>query len=109
MNNRTREILTAARAKVSQGWCRGANARDTEGRPCQIASPDAVQWCVAGSVYAALDPNGEHSDALALIRQHIPTGGLWDIQQWNDAEERTPAEVLDLFDRVLGECPAVAS
>jgi hypothetical protein len=69
----TKEILIAARAKVAQGWCQGAYAKDAYGN------------------------TEEQEDALALLGYT----GESEVIDWNDAPGRTQAEVLEAFDKTI--------
>jgi hypothetical protein len=47
-----REKILRAAELVERGWCRGAYARDGNGRVVIARSEDACQWCVGGAILA---------------------------------------------------------
>ena len=69
-------------------------ARDADGAPCEPGSPDAVAWCAMG-VIISLDRRRacEAHDYLARV-----TPGAVPLPIYQDAPERTLAEVTKLFD-----------
>lgn len=74
---------------TSGGWCKGACARDENGKPCSPLSPNAVQWDLYGRmIYLAFT---ENTDFTALHAAHgifqgaLPGGTKSkDIELFND-------------------------
>lgn len=96
----TLEVLTAARAKIAQGWTQGACARDVDGDEVLQSSERATCWCASGAVYATC--SGDRfaaSDAFDSLERLVPT--RLGIAGYNDAPERTHADVLALMDRAI--------
>ena len=104
-------VLQRAKEKVAAGWCQGPLGVDSEGRPHQhflpflhLSSTDSItRVCAAGAIYCAIywpidSCVVRWEDAAKYLRQAI--GGL-EIPEWNDAPERTQADVLDAFDRAI--------
>lgn len=93
------ELLTRVREKLArpEAWTKGAHARNADGRVVRRSSPVATCWCLAG---AALNVGGgiESASRLRMLLGLEP--GLPD---WNDAPERTHAEVLARLDAAIKE------
>lgn len=99
------EILEGARALLFRGWTRGHYARLGDGRPTAISDPDAVAFCPLGALRASAGtPNS--TDLACLKRLERIIGNT--VSAWNDAKERTQAEVLAVFARAIGETIAEA-
>jgi hypothetical protein len=75
----TLEILRATRAKLEQGWCKGATARDASGAPVPPNAEEAVCWCVFGAA--------------------ITTGAVWHERQaaYHVLERFTDGAAIDQF------------
>jgi len=97
----TLEVLRGARAKIAQGWCQGASARDADGQLTGVTQPDACCWCAIGAVYAAAPLEPDSGDAAFEYLARVTPGHL--IGTWNDDPSRTQAEVLALFDRAIAQ------
>lgn len=61
-------VLTRAKGLIETGWCKGAEARDSEGMPVRVSNPRAVSWCLRGAVSKAADEltpfQGDYAGAL---------------------------------------------
>lgn len=97
----TLEILRAARAKIERPecWTKGAFARDAVGGECMSSEPDAVCWCSDGAIGAVIATTDVH-DFCAFEALSRAIGNLH-VAEWNDAPERTHAEVLAAFDAAI--------
>jgi hypothetical protein len=98
------EVLIAARELISvpERWTKSAYARSADGRPigpCGVASQDAVCWCPVGAVDRLVE-DGTDLAAYALDYLQMVVGG-GRVANWNDAQERTHAEVLAAFDKAI--------
>lgn len=87
------DVLTAAADLIEpEGWwTQGATARTSTGERAVIAEPDAACWCMIGAVWEVagwLGPIGEAEGALLDLL------GVGNVARWNDAPERTQAEVV---------------
>lgn len=90
--------LRAARALIDspEKWTQGAFARRADSEhACSIRDVGATRFCAAGAVVRA----GGGGDATAALRE--ATGHFGGLYAWNDAPERTHAEVLAVFDRAI--------
>ncbi len=94
-----RENLEAVRALIAKGWTRDISARDKNGTPVHSRDARAVCWCLHAAVIAAVQDRTEASQAF-LALDHL-TGGPLSTVDYNDAVDRTQAEVLALIDRAI--------
>lgn len=95
------EQALAARDRVAAGWCQNFLALRADGDWCwQPDDPDAVAWCVRGAVMAEkveplfMDWFYENRATEAERRRHCIDAAVF----WNNAPERTQAEVVALLD-----------
>jgi hypothetical protein len=91
--------LREARALIERGWTQGAYARNAAGEDLEdvdweFSDTDPVCWCMSGAMMQA----GLEDEADDFIQRAI---GKKFIPEWNDASERTQAEVLAAFDRAI--------
>jgi hypothetical protein len=84
------EILSAAADLLEPegAWAQGDLARNAEGDCVSTISDSAVCWCTVGAIYRVSD---YYCDEALGTLEHILSGG---IANWNDAPERTQAEVV---------------
>jgi hypothetical protein len=85
------ELLTDA-----SRWTKNHYAIDTEGRPVQSRSPQAARWCLSGAICRCYSTQDERLTAEEALRE---AAGTLDIVAWNDAFERTFADVRALIER----------
>jgi len=85
------QILKAARAKIEkpEDWGQGDSVR----RGCPIGHT----FCSLEAIYSC-QKSGDAVAAEVILRGVI---GRKDVLSWNDASERTHAEVLEAFDRAI--------
>lgn len=87
------EVLKAARERIERGWCQGTAA---------IFANDGLEptaWCAIGAISWSTKTEGTCGLAVDALKSYID-GPLSD---WNDAEGRTQFDVLNLFDKAIGE------
>ena len=116
MDNRPeRRLLRAARQLVGRSWCRGADARDGEGRAVNPWDEDAESWSLLGGIVAALEheaargkemPLEDLAAALAALAELIHTDSL---VAWNDDPARTQADVVAVLERAEAACESPAA
>lgn len=99
------EVLRKARALIADenAWIRNNLAVNHEGAVVLSADSDACKWCALGAIDKVANflhsPGFEARDAMIRAAGVDPEDdGLGD---WNDAPERTHAEVLAAFDRAI--------
>jgi hypothetical protein len=88
------EVLTKARELIAKGWAQGAYAVDDEGTVVRLA--DATAFCPAGAILCQAN-FATRDDAFDMLKHVVGTN----IVGWNDARDRTQAEVLAAFDRAI--------
>lgn len=109
------EILKAARELISdeESWAKGnyAYLSEEEGAlAVDWKSPLAACWCPAGALLKSAQ--GQAAEALIALAYGLPTvkdvdfskkeeEAIEQIARWNDAPERTHAEVLQRFDEAI--------
>ena len=93
------EVLKKALAKIEQGWVQGVFARDKDGKPTDYASDEACVWCASGAIKAV--NGGVFLDAAAVFLERVIPRGYVDVPDWNDAPERTQAEVIEAFKKAI--------
>lgn len=80
-----------------ESWTQGFSARDSDGCPRTSHSKEAVCWCLSGAIRKCY---GSNSWLIVnkLVQALNPTGNEFNysIVLWNDAAERTHAQVLKL-------------
>lgn len=127
----TRELLTRAKTLIeTKGWTQSSMARDSQGFTAGCQTEHAVCFCVLGSVYRAYyDLTGGERNAFQDAAQHsgpfraiyraqtalmeaineglpVGKGTTWpSIESWNDAKERTKADVVNLLTRTIQKEP----
>lgn len=75
-------------------WHQGDEAADENAQAVSAADDDAVCWCAIGAIYRSAFDLGATpltDDAADFLGEAIPTV---DIAGWNDATNRTQAEVV---------------
>lgn len=102
---RTVEVLRGARRLLSdeKRWTKGGCARDKDGHWVHSGSRSAVCWCLGGAVFRAEEDVIAMMGALDALEAEA---GQSPIGVWNDAPERTHAEVVELLDRVIAKLEA---
>lgn len=91
---KARELLTPEGA-----WGRGKMGADRFGAPADLYGPNTVCWCVLGALYRAEGKDERQDEARPWLLKVL--GGAQSLALWNDAPERTHAEVLAAFDRAI--------
>ena len=113
MTPEVRETLSRARALLAapERWTQRADAREKTGYPCDARDVAAVSWCLVGAIGASA--TDEPKDDVRLSTITVET--LYELSSlafstlpdydglafYNDAPERTHADVLALLDRAL--------
>ena len=93
MKTATSQTLRHALALLERdGWCQGA-ARDADGRRCTLGAINAALCLDEGA--GATEEVRTAVSALRVCGEGTPHRRL--LVDWNDAEGRTEAEVLEAF------------
>ena len=88
--------LDEARALIEPegAWTQGKYARGKSGREAKATSKSAVCFCAMGAVGRVFDDS--HPNLCTPGMPHLAKAAGTDcIYQWNDAPERTQAEVIE--------------
>lgn len=92
--------LDEARALIEKGWTQAAYARGKSGRSAVPSSRAAVCFCAVGALAAASRKKYPNSAIEGIRELSLSVGGdgyETAILEWNDAPERTQAEVIEAF------------
>lgn len=95
------DILRVARGYVADGWTQGELARDGERISRMPWDPRACSFCMRGAVVKAVGSIEIRGDAGVAHKALCDAIGSKRIPKWNDAANRTKAEVLAAFDRAI--------
>lgn len=100
-------VLKKARELISdeKAWTKGWFAKDERGRDVYADDPGAVCFCAMGAIDRAAEECGGVDDVPALNMLVRALGGTA-IDLFNDAPERTHAEVLAAFDKAIASSEA---
>ena len=88
--NPVADKLDEARALIEKGWAQGSYALDEHGFQVDYKDPAAVCFFASAALWAT----GCDLDTRDLFKRVI---GETIIPLWNDAEDRTQAEVIEAF------------
>lgn len=121
MNPTNAEIagyLNAAADHLTSGkWVQGLMAADHAGKPAMSKSQHASCWCAAGAIHHVV-PSWEEGMTVVFALTDFMAPGEWPrpfgsthhrapLTQFNDAEGRTKAEVVDLLRRGAAHFAAI--
>lgn len=85
-------LRKAARRLSKEGtWTQGAYALDANGDSIDPGMPNAVCWRVGGAIIREADSGSSEWAALEALANYL---GVSNLTAWNDAPERTQAEVV---------------
>lgn len=95
------DTLRDARALIDtpEKWTQRTIARDADGRTVPAVSSEAVCFCAEGALVRASNDSGWTTLARVMLRAVLPDD--LPVHVWNDARERTHADVLAAFDRAI--------
>jgi hypothetical protein len=100
---KTSDILIAAKARIDspEKWCKGVSWRTKSGDVTEC-SEIAYSCCGYGAITAVLSEDNRASmpHIQANTTLELAIGGQL-FSRWNDAPERTHAEVMAAFDRAI--------
>lgn len=97
------EDLKKARALVDtpEKWCKGTGARNAAENPVSVLSPEAVSRSLVGAYGAVCGFGGNEREfnVICALLSVLEDGSP--LYLWNDAPERTHAEVMSAFDAAI--------
>jgi hypothetical protein len=97
------DVLKEARDLIAKdgGWTQRQYARGADGTYADFYNKKAVCFCTLGALYrVGLSEPKALNDAEHLL---LKSAQVENIVVWNDAPERTQAEVVALFDAALSK------
>ena len=99
-------VLRAARERIAtpERWTQGEYARDAYGEKMpENDFSGAYCWCSIGAIRgdSAFNVSPEIQDAEDLLARVIGERTAFKLPDWNDATDRTHAEVLAAFDAAI--------
>ncbi len=81
----------------SSRWTKGAYERNAAGEPIRFQKEGAVCWCLVGAMQQCYLTEGSYGARMRAVAAHV---GCYDLTAWNDAPERTFAEVRALVEEL---------
>lgn len=93
------QALARVRALIAAGWTQHTQARNEFGAPRSPYEAEACQWCIWGAICASV-PREDTVLARELRRLLGFEMLIW-LQDWNDAVDRTQAQVLARIDDAM--------
>jgi hypothetical protein len=95
-------LLERARKRIEapERWTQGADARRDDRMAVGAADKGAVCWCAEGSLLSEAGPDmrAPLNESIRIMFEAADCGSVIDF---NDAPDRTHAEVLAAFDRAI--------
>lgn len=79
-------------------WTKGAQARDKEGKPCNIFSSNAVCWSLTGGMTKCYPNFLRFTDVRTKIFNHL--GKIETIQSWSDHILTTFQDIKNLVEEL---------
>ena len=118
-----KQVLIETRSRIARGWCQNAEAMRAGGVGVPATDPRACAWCLTGAVRSSVyEPGGpdlslEAYELAIRVRRllvDVLAPQIWDVptfvlQDWNDEDGRTQADVLALIDKTIEQPRALAS
>jgi len=77
-------------------WTQGVMASDQDGLVCWALAPQARSWCLLGALHRCYNDT-DYGYAVDDIESILRLQGYDYPEAWNDAPERTQAEVVALL------------
>lgn len=101
LSNAAREVLVRARARIDtpEKWCKGWYARGADGERRWAGQPDCVAFCSSGAIGREAVTAKDYDESMDALRE---AADVENFIRWQDAPERTHADVMRAFDVALG-------
>ena len=102
-------LLRDARALVAEGWCSGAEARDSAGSKVSPWDERAASWSLLGSIVAVLEREASRDRELSIPELGTALYALANLVdsdslvEWNERPRRTQGNVVAVLDRAAAE------
>ena len=105
-------LLEQAAEFPDAAWTQGVLARNADGQEVHYNNPNAVAYCALGRLHRIMEQAGRADLALQLraaVDQALKARSPQELIPWNDAPERTPEEVRELFQAAAKSLRAAAA
>lgn len=87
------DVLNEAADLVEHGWCQGHFAFDADGHEVHWRSNDACRFCLDGALMRVRGDGATYA-LRGWVAVALGLDAELDAIEWNDAPERTQAEVV---------------
>jgi hypothetical protein len=84
---------------IRKGWAQGHYTVNDKGEPCDVLDPNACRWCAVGAIYAVSETMSDYWSAINKLKNFLDIDTRGGIDVWNDAPERTQAEVIEAMEK----------
>ena len=85
---------------VAKGWCQHKSATNKAGELCWSRDEKATNWCILGAIWAVYGLSSDQRNIITYLKNKLNVKTRPDLSAWNDAPERTQAEVVALLQSV---------
>lgn len=82
-----------------KGWNRGGFAMNKDGEECNTKDPDAVSFCLLGSIYAQDSSRLLTMRALDAVRRALGVDTIDFLADWNDYTAKDKEQVIELLQK----------
>lgn len=90
-----REVLLGAADLLERtGWTQGSWARNAHGIAVLPSAGDAVRFCALGALARTRSESTDWWAMIDALHEYVAGADYCSIGRWNDAPERTQAEVV---------------
>lgn len=96
-------LVTARGFIVTEGWCQNHHRMPYTGEVCTVG---ALSLAANGDAQNTHRSEPEHKQAYTFLQR---ASGCLSVLAWNDADDTTFEDVLDLFDRAIAEAKEQAA
>jgi hypothetical protein len=101
-----KDALKAALKLIRRGWVQEMSAAKKDKSFTPLGNAAACKWCATGAIRRVLDDKPEFCEpvyaALArVLRSNGESDSFYRIVQWNDARDRTKAQIVEGFQKAI--------
>jgi len=96
-------LLRAVRARLADEarWTKGDYSRDANGIGHWATYPEAVCWCIAGARDVAVNDGSRDASRHDAFAQSLGFANGQELIDWNDAPDRTHADIIARLDEAI--------
>jgi hypothetical protein len=84
-----------------RNWCRGSYAVTPTGRKVSASDPDAIAWCAYGASRRVAYESGHYIWLTRALEVSVPGRVCRSVADFNDHDDTTHGDVLDLYLRAI--------